>query len=260
MQWRNWTYRAVRTNSNHHSTTAADDDDDDDNNNHHHHPEIEDVEADTEKDGGSSASPWLSRALRNFQIPCAQRASHSFRSASDHSVVPWTTTAAAVVFLVLFVFMPRPWLAADHPPQLQHFNCGNSTQDAAAAGCKFDLMSYTWVHPDCFDQQLMYEFLGADTWTWAMDEDSTELLNLNDVAMGQHEFVYVTWKHYTMHCAYMWRKMHRSILTSRELDSYVSDYRHTEKCATVLLDRERDLESTSVMLVAKYPSCPVVSQ
>lgn len=52
--------------------------------------------------------------------------------------------------------------------------------------------------------------------------------------------------------------MHRSLLTSRELDSYVSDYRHTEQCEMVLLDRERQLDSKSVMLVAKYPSCPVV--
>lgn len=54
--------------------------------------------------------------------------------------------------------------------------------------------------------------------------------------------------------------MHRSTMTSRSLDSYVSDYRHTEKCEKVLLDRERDLDSASVMLVAKYPSCPVVSK
>lgn len=57
----------------------------------------------------------------------------------------------------------------------------------------------------------------------------------------------------------VWKKMHRSLLTSRELDSYVSDYRHTEKCEGVLLDRERDPAKTSVMLVAKYPSCPVVA-
>lgn len=58
----------------------------------------------------------------------------------------------------------------------------------------------------------------------------------------------------------VWKKMHRSTMTSRSLDSYVSDYRHTEKCEKVLLDRERDLDSASVMLVAKYPSCPVVSR
>lgn len=57
----------------------------------------------------------------------------------------------------------------------------------------------------------------------------------------------------------MWRKMHRSLLTSRALDSYVSDYRHTEQCEMVLMDRERQLDSTSVMLVAKYPSCPVLA-
>ena len=51
--------------------------------------------------------------------------------------------------------------------------------------------------------------------------------------------------------------MHRSLMTSRLLDSYVFDYRHTEQCKMVLLDREHSLDSRSVMLVAKYPTCPI---
>lgn len=51
--------------------------------------------------------------------------------------------------------------------------------------------------------------------------------------------------------------MHRSLVTSRSLDSYVMDYRHTEQCEMVLMDRERQLDSRSVMLVTKYPSCPI---
>ncbi|KAF3767035.1 hypothetical protein M406DRAFT_355445 [Cryphonectria parasitica EP155] len=142
---------------------------------------------------------------------------------------------AAAVFFFLFVFTPRPWLASDRPSRIQYFGCGNSTADASAAGCRFD-------------------------WSWYSDEEGTQQLSLNDVAMGQHDYVYVTWKYYNTHCTYMWKKMHRSLLTSREIDSYISDYRHTEQCERVLLDRERAMESTSVMLVAKYPSCPVVSK
>lgn len=99
--------------------------------------------------------------------------------------------------------MPRPWLASDHPGRIRYFNCGNSTQDASEAGCKFDVMSYTWVHPKCFDQELMYDFLGREDWKWYESEDGLgQPLNASEVTRGQHEYVYVTWKYYTTHCTY----------------------------------------------------------
>lgn len=114
--------------------------------------------------------------------------------------------AAVLFFLVLFVFTPRPWLPADRAPQVAHYTCGNSTAAATAAGCKFDVMSYTWVHPRCFDQELMYEFLGRAGWRWYLGEGEAgaeaEALALEDVAKGQHEYVYVTWEYYVTHCTY----------------------------------------------------------
>lgn len=124
------------------------------------------------------------------------------RPSTSANIIPLATTITAVLFLVLFVFMPRPWLPSDHQKYIRYFDCGNSTEDASAAGCKFDVMSYTWVHPKCFDQELMYDFLGLSEWTWYGDEDGTQALALNEVAQGQHEYVYVTWKHYTAHCTY----------------------------------------------------------
>lgn len=130
-----------------------------------------------------------------------QEAAWASRAAAG-GLFPLAATAAAVVFFALFVFMPRPWLASDHPHQVAYYTCGNSTQDATDAGCRFDVMSYTWVHPNCFDQELMYEFLGQSDWHWYQDEDSDESLTLDDVTRGQHEYVYVTWKYYMTHCTY----------------------------------------------------------
>lgn len=52
--------------------------------------------------------------------------------------------------------------------------------------------------------------------------------------------------------------MHRSLLTSRALDGYAADYGHTAQCEMALLDRERTEDEKSVMMVVKYPSCPVL--
>lgn len=167
MQWGNWSYKPI----NH----IGDPDPD---------PAAEVDEKDPEQQALNRRSPRTTPA------------------AAAASIVPLAVTATAVLFIFLFVFTPRPWLKADHPDQVRHYGCGNSTQDAAAAGCKFDVMSYTWVHPRCFDQELMYDFLGSSQWTWYGDEDAAQPLALNEVAQGQHEYVFVTWEYYTTHCTY----------------------------------------------------------
>ena len=54
-------------------------------------------------------------------------------------------------------------------PQFQ-VNCGSSTSEARAAGCRFDSTTFTWVPPACFGEPLMEEFLGSKNWTWSLDE------------------------------------------------------------------------------------------
>lgn len=94
----------------------------------------------------------------------------------------------------------------ERPPTLSYYNCGNSSADATAAGCRFDVLSYAWLHPACFDQELMYEFLGAGEWAWYEDggeeEGKEEVLGLKEVAGGERERVWVSWGYYLKHCTY----------------------------------------------------------
>lgn len=144
-----------------------------------------------------------------------QQPQHPRTRAAPANLVPLAASIAAIFFFCLYVFMPRPWLAADHPGRIRYFNCGNSTQDAAAAGCKFDVMSYTWVHPKCFDQELVYDFLGQEDWKWFESEDGLgQPLNASEVTRGEREYVYVTWKYYTTHCTYSKQEYSSSALPS----------------------------------------------
>lgn len=170
MQWRNWAYNPINSDQ---------------------------PEADEKQDAsllGQESQPQQPHSPRRRTTPA--------------NIIPLATSIAAVFFCCLYVFMPRPWLASDHPDRIRYFNCGNSTQDASAAGCKFDVMSYTWVHPNCFDQELVYDFLGQDDWKWYESEDGLgQPLNASEVTRGQREYVYVTWKYYTTHCTYSKSKL-----------------------------------------------------
>ena len=167
MYWKRWSYKLV-------GKDAAD------------------VEDKAGSPDGSHQHPGT--ALPRFLRPAA--------SASPHTWWAATSTAAAVLLLGLYMFTPRPWLRSDHPARIHHVGCGSTPAEAEAAGCKFDIMSYTWVQPACFDQELMYDFLGQRDWTWYPDEETQDALTVTDVAAGQHEFVYVTWEYYTTHCTY----------------------------------------------------------
>lgn len=160
--------------------------------------------ADTEADEKDQIQETTTPLAPLTVTPARPTFHDSLRTATSSAggLFPLAATAAAVLFFALFLFMPRPWLLSDHPQQIAYYTCGNSTQDATAAGCRFDVMSYTWVHPNCFDQELMYDFLAESDWQWYEDEDSDESLGLDDVARGQHEYVFVTWKYYMTHCTY----------------------------------------------------------
>ncbi len=135
-------------------------------------------------------------------------------------------------------------------------SCGNTSEEAMRAGCRFDVMSFTWSVPDCFDEELMEDFLSLD-WTWWLDDSHTKLANFDDVAAGMHAALYVSWKYHKFHCAYMWKKMHRAILSGRPLDSYIGSVEHTQHCGGILLDHDVDWKRGPTEIYVKFPTCAV---
>jgi hypothetical protein len=135
-------------------------------------------------------------------------------------------------------------------------SCGNSSAEALAAGCEFDIMSFTWSPEACFDRELMDDFLARKNWTWWVNEVDEMPLQLLDVQYGQYLQLFVTWEYHLFHCTYMWKKMHRAIRAGRPLDSYIANINHTNHCEMMLLDHTMDLDARSTIIAVKYPFCP----
>lgn len=137
-------------------------------------------------------------------------------------------------------------------------NCGNSSDEARALGCQFDVMSFTWSQPSCFDNKLMDNFLSLKNWTWwhNPNDNIAEPVPFNEVSLGQHSLLYVTWEYHITHCTFMWKKMHHAIMSGRPLDSYVNDFKHTLHCEQTLLDREISLVARDIAIRIKFPYCP----
>lgn len=140
--------------------------------------------------------------------------------------------------------------------------CGNDAKTASAAGCKFDPISFSWTPQPCYDAQLIDDFLNLDTWKWYSDANGTGSVDFNEVMAGTHDYLYVSWDYHRWHCTYMWRKMHRAILSQTIvgekkllLDTYINDPEHTDHCEEVLLNRTVALTETSTMIRRKFVAC-----
>ena len=153
-----------------------------------------------------------------------------------------------------------------HPTGVELGDCGPShtVDEARAQGCLFDPMSWLWVRPECHDQALIDDFLNRTDWSWHTDWQLTpeSRVPLPAVVAGDHPQLFTSKKYHSIHCTYMWRKMHRALLEHRPVDSDLTSWHHTRHCEEVLLDPylHEDSECTDEMVCptlvrATWTSC-----
>lgn len=136
-------------------------------------------------------------------------------------------------------------------------SCGSTPAEARASGCVFDVMSFAWHQPACFDQELTSDFMEESDWQWFADEDATVGLPQMEVVAGEHPVVFVARQYKFVHCTFMWRKLHRAMLNKSPIDGYIGDYGQTKHCGQMLLktDQEETANVTNTIASTKYPTC-----
>ncbi|TQS32735.1 hypothetical protein Golomagni_06943 [Golovinomyces magnicellulatus] len=146
------------------------------------------------------------------------------------------------------------------PPNARHLPtrrfCGDTPESAIRNGCKFDIMSFAWSRPECFDAELMEEFLSRYNWTWWRDPAGQHAVSFRDVSAGQNPELFVSWEYHKAHCTFMWKKMHKAILHQKPLDSYIGNLHHTLHCEKMLLSHDTSLMEIKTVIKTKYPDCP----
>ncbi|KAJ5958811.1 uncharacterized protein N7479_005961 [Penicillium vulpinum] len=180
-------------------------------------------------------------------------------------ISPWQTIGfmsilgiAAIIWTLPSILSTYNAIDSATDSQSSLFQCGESAAEALARGCKFDIMSFAWVPEPCFDRELMEEFLELRQWKWYADKDGQEVESELDIREGQYPEMFVSWEYHLVHCAYMWRKMHRALLKGGvdAVDGYVGSMHHTEHCSGMLLEyRQEAVNITNSWVYAKYPAC-----
>ncbi|EMD59049.1 hypothetical protein COCSADRAFT_102599 [Bipolaris sorokiniana ND90Pr] len=81
--------------------------------------------------------------------------------------------------------------------------CGFTPAEAKSRGCKFDILSFAWQLPECYNAKLMEEFLAEKDWAFYRDPEGTSSVS-RDVALQGELDLYVTQEYHRTHCMYMW--------------------------------------------------------
>jgi len=126
------------------------------------------------------------------------------------------------------------------PTGLEFGDCGSShtIEEARESGCLFDPMSWLWVRPECYDQELIDNFMNRTDWSWHSDWKLTpeSRIPLEEVVRGDHAKLFTQKKYHSVHCTYMWQKMHKALLEHRPVDTDLTSWHHTLHCEQVLLN------------------------
>jgi hypothetical protein len=100
---------------------------------------------------------------------------------------------------------------------LQHMHCGSTPQEARALGCIFDVMSFAWTPPACYDGALSQQIQDkTGPWVFYLDHNATMPIGTYD-QLTSELVVWTEHSYHVSHCNYAWERIHRAYL-----DQYVS--------------------------------------
>lgn len=133
------------------------------------------------------------------------------------------------------------------PPTTRHLHCGNSTTDARAQGCVFDVLTNMWVPEVCWDKEGTEEFMRTAPWQGYDSQDGQRLLTLEEMSerVGKDRLApdpssppyWTPLREHVIHCALMWQRQHRGFMSGmgKKLDFHSLSYQHTVHCSRSLV-------------------------
>lgn len=200
------------------------------------------------------------------------------------AIVALTATILSTLFIALLVLRPSLTAAnqrqcADHD-ELDHVSgdalqplpsdsdaspCGHSRAEALEAGCIFDMLSFSWMPPDCYDADLTAEFEGLSNWRYFSEKDATSRQIPRSVAaLGEHHHLFVTWEWHLRHCTYSWKRYMRATLPDgpmQSIDNVTASDAHTLHCERLILRKDPpDLQKVNTRVRLKYLKCARLRQ
>ena len=137
-------------------------------------------------------------------------------------------------------------------------DCGSNVTEARAKGCKFDVMLHSWVNEECFDQELMDEYLDKVPYHWYRDWKAKDEITVDEMRLGEHEHAAVKLEEHGTHCAYVLEKNLRAIMSGKTMARSIYSIKHAVHCIGLIVDPQT-IPGDYTLVVVEYDQCGIPS-
>jgi len=184
------------------------------------------------------------------------------RGSSKGNIKSWAFSVfnLALVALATYSFTRMRYTPAE--PSLstviKHSPCGSNADEARAAGCHFEVMTWCWQADACYDVELETQFRTYTDWHFFRDQEGkSEVLpsEYGELERRDELVLYTSWEYHIVHCLFVWRKMHRAPQLGLKWDGYIKDFTHTMHCSGILQNYTVSLDDIATTIHTGFPSC-----
>ena len=88
--------------------------------------------------------------------------------------------------------------------EVDYGDCGSneSVEEARAKGCVFDPMGWVWVRPECYDAEMVADFLNRTEFSWHTEPKLTpeSKVSMDVIFRGDHPKLFTQKKYHSVHC------------------------------------------------------------
>lgn len=134
--------------------------------------------------------------------------------------------------------------------------CGHTPEQARMNGCWFDLILYSWVPAQCYDEELQAEFRTGD-YQWFKEREAINEVSTEIAGQGIENELWLNWDWHIWHCRYIFLQMTRVLSnSSMGIPGRLMDPKHTEHCVNTLTREEYyPLKEIGTVLYLNYSTC-----
>ncbi|KAF2404530.1 hypothetical protein EJ06DRAFT_526608 [Trichodelitschia bisporula] len=140
---------------------------------------------------------------------------------------------------------------------LQSYHCGSTPAEARALGCVFDVMSFAWTPPACYDQSVSAAVIEAQgPWVFYLDHNATQPIPDSLEALSSEVVVWTEHSYHVAHCLYAWERIHRAYLSVEKLlPAEVGNVNHTLHCVGLLNGEQSEKKTVNAIAYMVFDSC-----